>query len=706
MSQRRLSRRIAVSIIVSFLFASCVSKLVHVAQCDHDRFATDTYESKPELATTVVDPWRRLKHFEHCREEAHNYKPVGGMSGMYHPNVKALRTSEAYLRIGRDFESSEDRGAAARAYWAALALAWQARAARADRERVRQAAFEGLARLAKSRGQTNWAGLLTVCADLVSAYLKAPAADAEKREFLAAYRQLKSAEDAAYRAKKAAESAARKQTGCAIFGALASIGGAVASGRQISRTQEAAILGSVKATLDRVSAQENKANAAFTAVLGKIDSAVRQLSTATADDVPEVRAGKSFFAEQVIFYLAAASDPAPYLEVLRRAARANEWQELEAIVLPLKGLPKLPDAALTGLRDALKSIEINAVLVERARLSGAELANLRPPPVVVPAPAPASVASAATTPPPTPPVTPAPALPPRVNPHAENLWLPRVEELSAQAQATPNIEAKIERASAMALSRAGRDDDALATLDRIVARQPDWLAVRVSRATLHVALANKGAPTAPSTTAHLAAAADDLTYYIERAPTAPHRPRVLRTIGQLRAYVAMAGNSTPAPSTAGPVAQAVGPTAPATPAQPSSPGTHADDLWWPRPPAALVGAPAVALDVESRIQRSTAGSLLEARRFEEAEAALTQLVAKHPGWLEPLVLRAFARAALARSGAAHPTRRAALLQSAADDLTAYVKGHPNAPDRARVLETIGQLRARAALANEPTPPTK
>lgn len=313
------------------------------------------------------DPWARLDRAEQrYRDVAGNFVGHTGLDALRYPVTTKVGAAWQYVEAGRDFAARGEHGAAARAHWAALTLARRTFASRPDRERVRRAAYEGLAASARAREQPRWAALLGLCADLARVYLGSPEAGAHREAFEEELARLQEAEDRARAAQRAASAALfSAQMKSAIDSANAQIATAsIADPAERLRAQGMIGLSAAQASV-KLGLETAEASSAFGAALASIGRGAGEFKAVAAEDVAEVQAGQSFAAVEVAFYLAGAKPVAPYLERLR--SYAKEEPGVRAAIDAYGDLKKQDDpaAALAALVSAVKDVELEIAKCER-----------------------------------------------------------------------------------------------------------------------------------------------------------------------------------------------------------------------------------------------------------------------------------------------------------------------------------------------------
>lgn len=270
--------------------------------------------------SALGDPWALSDRFEaDYRDNALNFSKMSrGLDVLRYPTTTHPNASWMYIQIGEQFAAEQHWSAAARAYWAALGLSSRMRSSRADRERLRAAAFEGLAGLAKQRGQTRWSELLSLCADLARTYLNSPQSQEQEDAFFLQLAKLREAEQraerAAARARHAQEMRAVSLAMQSQFNSLNAQMG-VQDLQTTNQNNQALLRDSMQLRSDRAELAQ-----ALAAAHEELGEGAGKLADISASDLSEIEAGKAFVGQQVLLYLAAASQKRAYLAVLQKFA--------------------------------------------------------------------------------------------------------------------------------------------------------------------------------------------------------------------------------------------------------------------------------------------------------------------------------------------------------------------------------------------------
>lgn len=276
-------------------------------------------EVRPDTAPRM-DPWTRFTTWEQRyrggigRNESHAlYDSVyAGPAALVYPPSTRPAAAWGLVQLGDDFRQAGDLDGAARAYWASLTLLSKTFASRSDKERIRSAAFHGLASSAKARGQTRWSDLLELSAKFSDTYLATPQSAREDSTFT---RDVNKWRDIAVQHEKAQADLERKQMWAGLAQAL--------SQNAQSRTVKPGDLAGAIALTEQQLSEQNQLKQQFEAerqqLLGSLQHFTGQaeaFKSAVANDATEVEAGNSFFSDEVLYYLATASDGTPYRELL------------------------------------------------------------------------------------------------------------------------------------------------------------------------------------------------------------------------------------------------------------------------------------------------------------------------------------------------------------------------------------------------------
>ena len=270
------------------------------------------------------DPWKRVREIDtDFRDTPWNYtENHQGLDRLRYPTTSNLHAAWMYVLAARDFRAQDERGAAAQAYWTALALAGRAFASRADREFIRRTAYRELADLSTQRSEPAWAAVLGLCADLSDAYLASPQAQADDASFYTELARVRREGERVASLRSSLESKKSMDTFRTSMGLVAAFAQAVSDGMN-GNTNSTQAQDLAKQTLERSAEEEKEIRALqdeYDSSIGRLTQRTRSFRSVVAEDVSEVAAGKSFLADEVAYYLGAAKDATPYRQVLQRFA--------------------------------------------------------------------------------------------------------------------------------------------------------------------------------------------------------------------------------------------------------------------------------------------------------------------------------------------------------------------------------------------------
>lgn len=308
------------------------------------------------------------------RSNLRNYGYLDGVQGvdeLRYPESNHPRSAHAYVLLGDSYMSRGERGAAAQAYWTALGLTSKTIGSRRQREEIRSATYRGLARVAESKQQAEWAALLHLCAGMAATYARSESAEASHDDF---YHALESQLRAQRHAEAAQRRAARglllqkialgvSMTATVVQGGMGQI-----SSEQVN-TQAAQLAGKASA----IQRQEQELVQAMSETMGAIASSVGKLREVTAADIPAIQSGRSFVARQVGWYLLAAADPLPYFDgplaaYVRGRAPLRKVVETARAAFADTEREELRSPALIELALAVVAVERHVAMHERNRV--------------------------------------------------------------------------------------------------------------------------------------------------------------------------------------------------------------------------------------------------------------------------------------------------------------------------------------------------
>lgn len=303
-----------------------------------------------------------------------------GLDRLYYPVTTQLHLAWQYVFLGRDYVERRDHTAAAHAFWAAIALAPRTLGSRIDKERVRIAAFNGLAEGAARRLQVGWVSLFQLCASLGKAYLSSAQAQAKEVSFYRTLGEISAAHEQAERERKKAES---RSIWGAIFAGLnagisaASAGVTAASQARLNPNAAGAAMTRLQQQTNQITAQltdqlaqlderKQDALAAVAEQQAEVDDATASLKDVTARDIPAFAARRnSMVAREAAGYLRRAANLAPYLAVLRDFAR-----DKPNLSTTLAEAPATSPASPDWLQKVYRAIADQETLLFRADRAG------------------------------------------------------------------------------------------------------------------------------------------------------------------------------------------------------------------------------------------------------------------------------------------------------------------------------------------------
>lgn len=298
-----------------------------------------------------MDPALRLREIDRCGGLYWDLRKTQGPSEI--PARRYVLESWMYLSLGLDYEAKGDRGAAARAWWASLSVVGSDNiASRAERERMKRAAFEGLARVSKVEGQTDYSALLTMAAALETTYVDGAQGRAEHAAFDAERTRIRRA---ALKAKRA--------HAFAIAGQVAQAA-AVAVEQGTGRTDAVGAMKANQSIADSSAATEK----IFGETMTRINRAQGLLNTASQEDASGVETGKLFSGNLAVALMVSARDPNEYLKVIHDTAATRGWAGLAQQSADLQASAEtLTDADLKALAGSFDELELSVVKKERLR---------------------------------------------------------------------------------------------------------------------------------------------------------------------------------------------------------------------------------------------------------------------------------------------------------------------------------------------------
>lgn len=276
-------------------------------------------------STFTGDPWKDLAIWEadyrggfgRSEPEPFYADQYTGVATLVYPATTRSAAASGYVRIGNEFLSVGEVGAAGRAYWAALTLLDKTFASRSQKETARAGAYRGLQKVSLSQGESARASLMGLAARLSEIYLSSPQALADDSLF---YREIIKWKGVQLAAEKKQADIERRQTWVAI---LQGINGAV----QANAVPKGDVAGSLAvgqqvaadaAATDRVFAQQMEQ---VTRSLRQYSSQIRALKAGLTDNAIDFGSGLSrTLGEEIVYALATAQDEAPYRTALQEFA--------------------------------------------------------------------------------------------------------------------------------------------------------------------------------------------------------------------------------------------------------------------------------------------------------------------------------------------------------------------------------------------------
>lgn len=283
---------------------------------------------------------------------------VGPAALVYPPSTRPA-AAWGLVQLGDDFRQSGDPGGAARAYWASLTLLSRTFASRSEKERIRSAAFRGLASIARERGQAQWSELLDLSAKFADAYLTSPQAVQEDSAFdkeVSKWRRL------ALQHEKAEADIEQKQT-------LAGLALYLNQSSQANTMKQGDLAGAIALTQQQL-AEQDQLKQHFEAERQQLRGLQRRstgqaeaFKSAVANDATEVEAGNSFFSDEVLYYLATATDDTPYRALLWAFAKGKP-----ALLQVLNEHRAKSEEDMTTIAMAARDHELAVIRAERSGL--------------------------------------------------------------------------------------------------------------------------------------------------------------------------------------------------------------------------------------------------------------------------------------------------------------------------------------------------
>lgn len=316
---------------------------------------------KDAADSTRLTPARRLAIIDRC---SGIYRTVRRPRNVDEDARSYVLDSWLYLSLARDYEATPGGdAAAARAYLTSISLNGleQTQAVRADRvelisrlerEKLKREAFEGLARIAANRKQTDYSKLLSMCGRLSKAFEDSAEGKADHQQLADARKRIADAE-------RKARNARRRNIAAAVVVVAAS----AAQNQQglISQTE-------LNSRVQKISDQENASRKAYEEVVAKARITRTSISTAALEDVSVLDGVRTLSGDHALAMLAGSREHATYLNVILADATANGWTDVAQLAQRLATTPTPPsDADLGALADALDRAEIAIIKRERNR---------------------------------------------------------------------------------------------------------------------------------------------------------------------------------------------------------------------------------------------------------------------------------------------------------------------------------------------------
>lgn len=322
-------------------FASC---LLLLAGCAAEKPYIST------VCSNCLDPYSAFDNdLANCKAEPYRVDSSGG--NWRDQKVDHHCLTRAYLALGPRLFELGDLGGSSRANWAALVAVGQAFSSRYTKEQQVHDAFEGLAKVAAARKQTEWSHLLTLCGALAKTYVDSPEGDAEKEAFDDAMEKIRAGRQAAMAAYEKAQEATWMQA--QTFNLRAHMPGAnVSADEALSTYQD-------------VSEQNEAANDALSRAERDIAKKSGEVADVANEQFLEFEAGSRFAAERALYYLKATKDPGPYLATIRLRAKEYHWDSLLKATQGVSLDRAIPDPVLVSLAEELRALETHAVKTER-----------------------------------------------------------------------------------------------------------------------------------------------------------------------------------------------------------------------------------------------------------------------------------------------------------------------------------------------------
>ena len=317
--------------------------------------------------TGRMAPWIRITNWEARyrggvgrNEPSAMYMPeYDGPAALVYPASSRPAAAWGLVQIGDDFRQAGDHAGATRAYWASLTLLSRTFASRSDKARIRAEAFRGLAASASARGQAKWSEMLSLSAKLSDAYLATEQATADDDEFA---RKVRKWRNLALDHEQAQSDLDSKQMWAGIAQALS-------QRTESNSIKKGDLAGSIALTQKQLAEQEqlkqefDAGRQQLVSSMQRYTSQAASFKSTVANDATEVEAGNSFFSDEVVYYLATATDDAPYRELLSRFAA-----DKPAIKQALNAHPGHGEEDLMPIGLAARDYELAVVREERSEL--------------------------------------------------------------------------------------------------------------------------------------------------------------------------------------------------------------------------------------------------------------------------------------------------------------------------------------------------
>lgn len=313
------------------------------------RVRCPNWQADPKISR--MEPAARLQQIDQCGGMYWDLRKNQGSSPIRERNY--VLESWLYLNLGLDYEAKGDGGGAARAYWSSLAVIGSDNiASRAERERIKRSAFEGLARISDAQGQPEYSALLRMAVALETTYIEGAQGRAEHAAFDAERTRIRKAGQKAKRAHAFA------------------IAGQVVQATAVAVEQGTGRMdaGSAANANQAIAEQSATTEKAYSEALSHISRNQGRLDEASREDASGVETGTLFTGNLALVFLVSARDPNEYLKVVQAAAEKRGWTDLAQGSIDLQASTAvISDADLKAIGAKFDEVELQVVKKERLR---------------------------------------------------------------------------------------------------------------------------------------------------------------------------------------------------------------------------------------------------------------------------------------------------------------------------------------------------